>query len=54
MERHDPGHARAAKGVAAGSPPGLPALRERVAADPYGRWLGIELLDLGPATAARR
>jgi acyl-CoA thioesterase len=30
-----------------GSPP-PPALTERIAADPYGRWLGIELLDLGP------
>ena len=48
MERHDPGRARAAEGQAAGSTPGLPALRERVAADPYGRWLGIELLELGP------
>jgi acyl-CoA thioesterase len=25
-----------------------PALRERIAADPYGRSLGIELLDVGP------
>jgi acyl-CoA thioesterase len=24
------------------------ALRERIAADPYGRWLGIELLELRP------
>lgn len=28
--------------------PSFPALRERIAADPYGRSLGIELLDLGP------
>ena len=34
MERHDPGRARAAEGQAAGSTPGLPALRERVAAAP--------------------
>jgi acyl-CoA thioesterase len=25
-----------------------PALRQRLAADPYGRWLGIELLELRP------
>jgi acyl-CoA thioesterase len=25
-----------------------PALRRRIGADPYGRWLGIELLELGP------
>jgi acyl-CoA thioesterase len=34
----------------ASPPPGRAAgaLRRRIAADPYGRWLGIELLDLRP------
>ena len=27
---------------------GEPDLHARIAGDPYGRWLGIELLDLGP------
>jgi uncharacterized protein (TIGR00369 family) len=31
-----------------GSHPTPPALAERIAADPYGRWLGIELLELRP------
>jgi len=31
-----------------GSRPSPAALHERVATDPYGRWLGIELLDLQP------
>ena len=31
-----------------GPHPPLPALAERIAADPYGRWLGIELLELRP------
>jgi acyl-CoA thioesterase len=34
--------------TAAGHAPSPSALRERIAADPYGRSLGIELLDLGP------
>lgn len=34
---------------AASAPRGVtPELRRRIAADPYGRWLGIELLELGP------
>jgi acyl-CoA thioesterase len=36
----------AAPGPTGPSPP--PGLRERIAGDSYGRWLGIELLDLGP------
>jgi acyl-CoA thioesterase len=31
-----------------GPHPPPPALTERIAADPYGRWLGIELLELRP------
>jgi len=30
------------------SPPSPSALTERIATDPYGRWLGIELLELRP------
>ena len=40
---------RAAGGRAASASHATPqALRERIAADPYGRWLGIELLELRP------
>jgi acyl-CoA thioesterase len=39
-------------GTAAGGPTGSrvspSALHERIATDPYGRWLGIELLELRP------
>ncbi|HEY7138952.1 MAG TPA: hotdog fold thioesterase [Methylomirabilota bacterium] len=41
-ERH------AGAGGTEASPSTPPALRERIAADPYGRWLGIELLELRP------
>ena len=46
-EHAEPGRAAEGRG-ATGSHPAPPALRERIAADPYGRWLGIELLELRP------
>ncbi len=41
-------HAGARMTGPTGSHPTPPALAERIAADPYGRWLGIELLELRP------
>ena len=43
----EPGRAAGGR-AASGSHATPPALRERIAADPYGRWLGIELLELRP------
>jgi acyl-CoA thioesterase len=48
MDGEGEGHPGARVPGAAGSRPSPPALTERIAADPYGRWLGIELLDLRP------
>jgi acyl-CoA thioesterase len=43
----EPGRAAGGRG-AIGSHAVPSALRERIAADPYGRWLGVELLELRP------
>jgi acyl-CoA thioesterase len=47
MGEDDAEPGRAGGGPRASASPATPAaLRERIAADPYGRWLGIELLEL--------
>jgi acyl-CoA thioesterase len=48
VEMDREGRASARLGGPTESSPSPPGLEARIAADPYGRWLGIELLELRP------
>jgi acyl-CoA thioesterase len=48
VDGHPEDHASVTHAGAAGPPPPPSGLGARIAADPYGRWLGVELLELRP------